>query len=189
MMPVEKSEDEYAQALTAYEAGSLEQARRSAQSILRKNPRHVPALILAGVAAAQLLELDAAIEAFDRALAIQPDNPRAQFNKAGVLLLQGDWARGLPLYESRWRFAERPTHGTVAPERTPWRGRESLAGKRILLRCEQGMGDTLQFCRYAPLVAERGASVVLETPRPLVSLLADLPGLTRLVVQGATPAV
>jgi hypothetical protein len=177
-------QDDYAEALGAYEAGSLQASRERVQVYLRKHPMHVPALVLAGVVAAQLLELEEALESFDRALAIQPDNPRAQFNKAGVLLMQGDWEHGLPLYESRWRLAELDRGGRPAPERAAWRGREPLAGKRILLRSEQGIGDTLQFCRYAPLLAERGASVVLEVERPLISLLADLAGIDRIVARG-----
>jgi hypothetical protein len=185
MMAAPTKDDEYAEALTAYEAGSLASARDRVRALLRKSPTHVAGLILEGVVAAQLCELDAALGSFDRALAIQPGNPRAQFNKSGVLLLKGDWTRGLPLYESRWRLGDLASTGRAAPERTPWRGHEPLAGKRILLRCEQGLGDTLQFCRYAPLIAERGASVVLEVQRPLVGLLADLPGITRIVAQGA----
>jgi hypothetical protein len=185
MIPAGIIEDDYAQALAAYETGSLEHAGQKAQAILRRNPRHVPALMLAGVVAAQRLELESAVESFDRALAIQPGNPRAQFNKACVLLLEGDWVQGLPLYESRWHLTEPAPDSSLIPVRTAWRGQELLAGKRILLRCEQGMGDTLQFCRYVPLIAARGASVVLEAQRPLMSLLADLPGLTRIVTQGA----
>jgi hypothetical protein len=64
-----------------------------------------------------------------------------------------------------------------------------LRGKTILLRAEQGLGDTLQFCRYVPLVAQLGARVILEVPAPLVSLLADLPDVSQLVVKGsALPA-
>lgn len=185
MRAVSTSEAEYAEALAAYEAGLLYPTRQRLRALLRQDPMHVPALILDGVVAAQLLELEAALESFDRVLAIQPDNPRALFNKGGVLLLRGDWAGGLPLYESRWRLDELVPHRPPPSGRSAWRGREPLAGKSILLRCEQGIGDTLQFCRYVPLVAERGASVVLEVQRPLVSLLADLPGLTRIVVQGA----
>jgi hypothetical protein len=185
MMPLPTREDEYTEALAAYEAGSLTQSGDRVQRLLRKSPTHVPALMLAGIVAAQRLELEAALESFDRVLAIEPDNPRARFNKAGVLLLQGNWAQGLPLYESRWRLAEFGSVRGAPSGRTLWHGCEPLAGKRILLRCEQGLGDTLQFCRYVPLLAERGASVVLEAQRPLVSLLADLPGITRIVCQGA----
>lgn len=178
------SHHDYAEALAAYEAGSLRAAGERVREFLCKHPTHVPGLVLAGVVAAQLLELEAALDSFDRALAIQPENPRAQFNKAGVLLLRGDWERGLPLYESRWGLAELGRGRPAGPDRTSWRGREPLVGKRILLRCEQGIGDTLQFSRYAPLVAECGASVVLEVQRSLISLLADLPGISRIAVQG-----
>jgi hypothetical protein len=185
MMPRPKNSDGYGSGLAAYEAGSLELARDRLAEFLRANPLHVPGLILAGVVAAQLLELDAALESFDRVLALQPDNPRAQFNKAAVLLMLGEWAQGLPLYEARWRLSELNSGQPPVPPRAAWRGREALTGRSILLRCEQGLGDTLQFCRYAALLAQRGATVLLEVQRPLVSLLADLPHITRIVVQGA----
>jgi len=185
--PADGLADAFAAALARYEAGELEGTQAILRPLLDSDPRHVPALMLSGIVAAQLLELDAALETFERVLAIQPENPRAQFNQSNVLLLRGDWDRGWPLYESRWRLAELAPAAQAAqagPVRLPWRGREPLAGKRILLRAEQGLGDTLQFCRYAPLVAARGARVVLEVQRPLVSLLADLPGIERIVTQG-----
>lgn len=179
--------DAYAAALAAYESGSLGYVRERLEALLRQEPDHVPALILAGIVAARLLQLDAALGAFDRALALAPDEPAARFNKAGVLLLQGDWVNGLRLYEARRRNApgaSRPGGDTRTPGKD-WLGAEPLDGKTLLLRCEQGLGDTLQFCRYAPVLAARGARVMLEVQRPLVTLLCDLPGITRILAQGA----
>ena len=65
-----------------------------------------------------------------------------------------------------------------------WRGDFPLAGKTILLHAEQGLGDTLHFARYVPMVARLGASIVLEVQKPLVPLLASLPGVTRILAQG-----
>jgi len=176
---------DYDAALASYEAGLADLTRDRLQAVLRRFPPSVPALLLAGVVEAQHLRLDAALGFFDRALALQPGNPRAQFNKAAVLLQRGEWEAGLPLYESRWALAEFRPVPPFPTGPTPWRGRELLAGKTILLRCEQGMGDTLQFCRYVPLLAARGAEVVLVAQRPLVTLLADLPGVTRIITDGA----
>ena len=174
----------FANALAEYERGRLERSRALLDEFLAKQPQHVPALILSGIVAGQRGDLDAALQAFDRALAIQPDNPRAHFNKSNILLLRGEWEQGWPEYEWRWQLAEFAPWKAVAPAGSPWLGEQALRGKSILLRCEQGFGDTLQFSRYVKPLAERGARVILEVQRPLVSLLADLEGLGQIVTQG-----
>jgi hypothetical protein len=176
--------DLFAHALAEYESGRLGQASASLAGLLERQPHHVPALILSGIVAGQRLELDAALRAFDRALAVQPDNPRAHFNKANILLLRGEWDRGWRHYERRLELAEIAPAWPDAPAPPLWLGAEPLNGKRILLRCEQGLGDTLQFCRYVKSIAAMGAHVILEAQRPLVSLLADLEGLGQIVTQG-----
>ncbi len=120
---------------------------------------------------------------FDKALAIQPEHAEAQWNKALALLMEGRLEEGWPLYESRWR-----QHG-VAQARRPftqplWMGQESLAGKTILLHAEQGLGDTLQFCRYAEPVHALGARVVLEVQKPLVGLVRTLRGVDAVIERG-----
>jgi hypothetical protein len=67
-----------------------------------------------------------------------------------------------------------------------WLGVESLDNKTILIYAEQGLGDTIQFCRYAPLVAQLGAKVILEVQRPLVKLLKSLEGITKIIARGDT---
>jgi hypothetical protein len=176
----------FSEALLCYERGQLWQACAGLDAVIREDPRHVAAWILSGVIAGQRRELDAALRAFDRALAIDPQNASAHFNKANILLLRGEWERGWPHYEWRWRVPE------LAAERrsesdgpTLWLGAEGLAGKSILLRGEQGLGDTLQFCRYVKCVSGLGARVILEAQRPLVSLLADLEGVSQILTQGS----
>jgi tetratricopeptide (TPR) repeat protein len=155
-------------------------------AVLAADPRHVPALILWGVIAGQYRELDEALHALDRALAIEPKNASAHFNKANILLLRGEWREGWRHYEWRFRIPELAA-AAAAPPAPLWLGAESLSGKTILLRCEQGLGDTLQFCRYVKLAADMGARVILEAQRPLVSLLADLEGVAQVITQGASP--
>jgi tetratricopeptide (TPR) repeat protein len=124
--------------------------------------------------------LDAAIASYDRALAIKPDHVEAHCNKAVALLLKGDLEQGW--IEYAWRRKRQ------APLPQPlWDGAESIAGKTILLHCEQGYGDTLLFCRYAKWVAARGAEVVLDVQRPLQALMTGLDGVSRVVAQGDTP--
>jgi len=185
MRPGKNVELLFADALAEYESGRFDRAWAILQEVLATQPRHVPALILLGIIAGQWCKLDTALQAFDRALEIHPDNPRAHFNKANILLLRGEWERGWPHYEYRRQLADLAMTWPDAPAPPLWLGAEPLSGKRILLRCEQGLGDTLQFCRYVTAIAAKGAHVILEAQRPLVSLLADLEGLGQIVTQGS----
>jgi hypothetical protein len=98
------------------------------------------------------------------------------------LLLAGELTEGWAQYEWRWRLKKQLKH--VRPFKQPlWAGEET-GGRVLLLHAEQGFGDTLQFCRYAPLVAARGHRVILEVQRPLAPLLTDLPGVERVISHG-----
>ncbi len=113
-----------------------------------------------------------------KALHQRPDNAEATVNLAMVLLLTGRFEEGWPAYESRLALARDPMPD---PPIAPWTGQESIAGRTILLRAEQGLGDTLQFCRYASLLADQGALVVLEAQKPLVRLLSSLRGVAAVI--------
>jgi tetratricopeptide (TPR) repeat protein len=165
--------------------GRLREALDGYERAVSIKPDYVEALCnLAGVHS-DLQDYDAALYSLERALASDPRNATVQCNKAFTLLLRGDFGRGWPLYE--WRRKLVPHTGGAADrlDRPLWLGEESLAGKTILLRSEQGLGDTLQFCRYAKPVSERGARVILEAQAPLMNLLADLSGVSQLVTQGS----
>jgi tetratricopeptide (TPR) repeat protein len=136
-----------------------------------------------GVAFKDLKQLDAAIGAFDAAIALEPDHAAAQWNKALVLLLRGDFAAGFELYE--WRWKNRNLNAAPRPFARPlWLGEEPLEGKTILLYAEQGLGDTIQFCRYASLLARAGAQVIFHVPPPLVGLLKSLEGASQVLAEG-----
>src|SRR3546814_12109031 len=98
-------------------------------------------------------------------------------------LLTGVFASGWENYEWRWRPSPSapPPRTFYAPQ---WMG-EDLAGRTVLLHAEQGFGNTLQFCRYAPLIAARGGRVVLECQPPLTRLLTSLAGTAEIVARGA----
>ena len=141
--------------------------------------------------AAALRRLDRpheALESAQAALALAPDFAHARFVEAVARLTLGDFAAGWLAYESRWQI------GWLASQRRDfaaplWLGAESLDGKTILLHAEQGLGDTIQFARYAPLLAARGATVILEVQRELVRLLSDLRGAAAVVArQSSLPA-
>jgi tetratricopeptide (TPR) repeat protein len=132
-----------------------------------------------GVLLMELHRLDESLASFGEAIARDPGLIEAHVNRAMAHLLAGDYERGWPEYEWRHnipdRLAERHARGLVT---RPWLGDEDVAGRRILLRGEQGLGDCLQFCRYAKLVAAAGATVFLEVPQELKSLLGNLEGVT-----------
>ncbi|HUO23429.1 MAG TPA: tetratricopeptide repeat protein [Caulobacteraceae bacterium] len=131
------------------------------------------ALVQYAAALEGLMRLDDALACYDRALDIAPDHAEARFNKSLLLLLTGRFEEGWPLYESRLAHAE--TAAYVASRSLPgpaWTGETPLAGKTLFAYWEQGFGDTLQFCRYASVAADRGARVILSVQNDLKDLLA-----------------
>jgi tetratricopeptide (TPR) repeat protein/glycosyltransferase involved in cell wall biosynthesis len=131
-------------------------------------------------------DLQTAIAYYNRAVAIDPDFAEAHWNKALTLLLGGDLAQGFAEYEWRWRV-KLPTFAAMRPFSRPcWDG-SPLNGKTILLHAEQGMGDIIQFIRYAPLVASMGGDVIAECHPPLLNLLKHVSGIRQLVPYGSNP--
>jgi hypothetical protein len=111
------------------------------------------------------------------------ENAAAHWEAGLLALLGGDFAAGWQGYEWRFKVGEVASAPRDFPQ-PQWRGDVPLAGRTILLHAEQGFGDTIQFVRYAPLVAARGATVVLEVQRPLATLLHGIAGVSRLVCRG-----
>ena len=156
----------------------LEEALGCLDEILAMQPGHVEAHSNRGAVLQELRRLDEAIAAYDRALEIQPDFAGARFNKALALLLTGRFEEGWPLYESR------VAQGMLPLSIPAWRGGEDIRGRTVLIHAEQGLGDTLQFCRYAALVKARGARVVLRAPAALAGLVSTLEGVDAVVTEG-----
>ena len=122
-------------------------------------------------------DLDAAISAYERALKLRPGFPSARWNLGLTLLLKGDYPRGWDEYEARWDVARLPRdRGLAKPE---WDGHD-LNGKRILLHCEQGLGDTIQFIRYAPIVRKMGGHIFALVQPTLQRLLEGQLGIEKL---------
>lgn len=135
----------------------------------------------------QLGEFEKAIESYDQALALVPNYPEAQWNRAALALLLGDYAKGWQLFESRWAVK---AHGMQyrTPSGVRWTGSESLANKRILVFAEQGLGDTIQFCRYVLSLQKLGADVVLQVPTVLKGTLQTLSPSLSVIDESETPA-
>lgn len=135
-----------------------------------------------GLALAELGRLTDAEVACRDALTAREDYPEAAVNLGMILLMQGKLAEGWPWYEARWRVPPLASQAQL-PAETRWTGTEPVEGKTILLLAEQGFGDVLQFCRYAPLVSELGGRVILAVPDALRRLMATLQGVSRVVSQ------
>lgn len=135
-----------------------------------------------------LFRWDEAIASYDAAIAIRRDHAEAQFNRALLSLFLGDFATGWRAFEWRWASAERLRIGALRNFEQPlWLGAQPLAGKRLFIHSEQGLGDTIQFSRYASACAARGATVILEAQGPLLDVLTTLEGPAQLIAKGETP--
>ena len=123
----------------------------------------------------------AAAELYQRSLQLRPNFAPAQFSYSVLLLLLGQFSQGWPGYESRWESNDIKLPNFPQPR---WQG-EDLTGKTILLHAEQGFGDTIQFVRYATLLAGQGATVLVGCPPQLQRLLATVPGVDRTISDGS----
>jgi tetratricopeptide (TPR) repeat protein len=162
----------YAEALTANDA------------VLGAAPEHLGALLNRGRALQQLNRLDEAIASYDKAIALRKEYADAHFNTAQALLTRGDYHRGFAEYEWRWKRSGMPAQKSRG--RPLWLAEYPLERKTILLHAEQGLGDTIQFARYVPLIAAGGTKVVLEVQPELKSLMAGLTGAAMVIARGET---
>jgi predicted O-linked N-acetylglucosamine transferase (SPINDLY family)/ADP-heptose:LPS heptosyltransferase len=160
----------------------LQEAADSYARALALQANNAEAAFNRGVALQDSGLLNEAIAGFDQAIAIKPDYINAHWNKSLCYLLQGDFANGWHGYE--WREQLRDYHRVF--EQPVWHGQQPLQGKTILLHVEQGLGDTLQFCRYVPLVKALGATVILEVQPALKQLLTSLQDVDVLLQEGET---
>lgn len=149
---------------------------------LALDPAQADALSTRAIALKDLGRMADALAGQERADRLSGGAPEIRYSLALTRLLAGDLPGGFAAYEVRWRVRAFPTppRGLAEPL---WRG-EPIAGRTILLHEEQGRGDTIQFARYAPLVAARGARVVLEVGADLVRLMRSLPGVARVMARG-----
>lgn len=167
--------------LLLQERDHLEEAAEVYEQLLERKPDHTESINNLGNVLLALGQPEEAMDAYWRALTIDPVFAEARWNIAIVQLLLGKYKQGWRGYE--WRFRQK--HFVPRPFDQPrWDGR-ALDGRRILLHAEQGLGDTLQFIRYAAAVKALDAEVIVECQAPLVELLASVPGVDALVPRGA----
>jgi tetratricopeptide (TPR) repeat protein len=166
-----------------HELKRFDEALASYDRALELQPDNAEALTNRGVSLHDLKRFDEALASYRRAIAVRPDHAEAHYREAMCRLLNGDYQRGWR--EQEWRWQSRPLRNARRKfAQRLWLGAEPLAGKTILLHAEQGFGDTIQFCRYVPLVAERAGRVIVEVQKPLRALVSTLPGAAQIVSRG-----
>jgi len=169
-------------AIVLRELNRPEAALDSCQRALALDPDYVDALCNRGNILQDMKRFADALESYASALRVDPAHAESHWNEALCRLLTGDFDRGWEKYEWRWKTAQRESVRDFA--QPLWLGGDSLAGKTIFLHAEQGLGDTIQFCRYAKMLAACGANVVLEVQKPLKVLLGTVEGVSRLLARG-----
>jgi Flp pilus assembly protein TadD len=162
------------------ERGKTEEAEACCREAIRLKPDYANSHAGRGVALAEWGRTAEAEIEYNEALRLDPNLADAHWDRALLWLKAGDYERGWTELEWRWRREGWTLPAFVQPM---WDG-SPLEGRTILLWAEQGLGDTLQFVRYAPLVQARGGVVVLECQPALVRLLADCPGVDRVLPRG-----
>ena len=150
-------------------------------------PDYIDAYYNHAVCLESLNRFEEAIASYKQAIMIKPDYAVAHWNLSLSQLLLGNFQEGWLEYEWRWTYYEETKQlaGFRIFDQPLWLGEESVKDKTILIYAEQGLGDTIQFCRYIPLVSALGAKIILEVQRPLLNLLRNLEGVTQLIGSGS----
>jgi tetratricopeptide (TPR) repeat protein len=165
------AEAHYNRAIACVARGFLEEAVAGYDQAISLNPNYLEALNNRAAALVELGRHEEALASYQDLVARWPDDAGTQMNEGILRLLMGDYRRGWEKYE--WRRKR-----GVAAEREfsppSWSGEGDLTGKVVLLQGEQGLGDVIQFCRYAPLIAKRAAKVILAVPPSLKSLVGNV---------------
>ncbi|TAF01407.1 MAG: tetratricopeptide repeat protein [Oscillatoriales cyanobacterium] len=163
-------------------AGKIEQAISSFELAISLQPNYVEALTNLGSAVELLGDVNRAISYYNQALALDPNCVKAHFNLGLVLLLTGDLPRGLAEYEWRWHTDQAKKLQRLNFDKPVWEGSD-LNGQTILLRCEQGLGDAIQFVRYAAIVRQKGGKVIISCYQELKRLFKQIPGIEQVAVR------
>jgi tetratricopeptide (TPR) repeat protein len=165
------------------ELGRLDEALADYDRAIALKPDYVHAHGNRGICLDDLARPDEAEASYARALALDPDHGDSHWNRGVNRLRAGELRTGW--IESEWRWKARSLGPkSRAFDRPLWLGKEPIDGKTLLVHGEQGLGDAIQFCRYIPLLAARGASVILELDGALQDLLSRVPGVARCIARG-----
>jgi tetratricopeptide (TPR) repeat protein len=169
--------------VTLHELRRFEEALESYDRALAVQPDYAEAFVDRGGTLREQKRFEEALASYARAIALRPDYVEAHANEGMCRMQIGDFDRGWPKLERGWIAARQRNvkHSFSQPQLF---GANELEGKTVLLHAEQGFGDMIQFCRYVPRVAERGARVILEVYETLRELMGTLPGVAQIVSTG-----
>lgn len=165
--------------------GKYEQAVGDLEIVLTLNPNAIAHFNYANLLS-HMGHFDRALIEYDAAIWLDPKNENFFTNKCHLLLKMGHFEAGWKLYERRWRrknLALKKRHFDK-PKLTQQSLLQDVKGKRIFLHWEQGFGDTIQFCRFASVLSNLGAEIILEVQEPLFELMKSLCGVTNLISNG-----
>jgi tetratricopeptide (TPR) repeat protein len=165
--------------------GRFDEALENYDRAITLKPDYVGAHSNRGNCLDEMGRYDEALSSYKDALALQPDHADAHWNTAVNRLRAGDLKTGWIEHEWRWKIRSFQV-GHRHFKQPLWIGAEPIDGKVLLLHNEQGLGDALQFCRYVPLIAARGAHVILEIDGPLKELLSGLAGVSHCISKAET---
>jgi tetratricopeptide (TPR) repeat protein len=172
----------YNRGVSLFSLGHYAEAVAAYDRALSIGADHVKAWNNRALALQALNRHDEALASYAKALELQKDYADAHFNQALALLTVGEFRRGFQKYEWRWRRSGMPAGRGYG--RPLWLGEYPLERRTILLHAEQGLGDTIQFARYVPMLARAGAKVVLEVQPQLKALLGQIEGAATVVARG-----
>jgi FKBP-type peptidyl-prolyl cis-trans isomerase 2 len=163
------------------EKGQTDEAISCYEKAIEIRPDYADAYYNLGNAFVSKGEFDEAIQSYKKTIDIAPDHAEAHWNIALINLLLGNFEKGWKGYEWRWKLKDIIVKRDFS--QPLWDGTD-IKDRTILLHAEQGFGDTIQFIRYAPLVAQRGAKVIVECQKELVRLLKNVVGIHRIIAHG-----
>ncbi len=162
------------------ECGRLNEAIESCRQAIALRPDMAEAYNNMGLLLRALGHYIEAIENFEKAIELNPDYANAHWNYSLALLASERFTEGWKEYQWRRKTDMEAILDSQRREPSTWDG-SSFEGKKLLIRYEQGMGDNIQFVRYAPMVKARGGTVIFETLKPLLGILKDFEGIDELV--------
>jgi lipoprotein NlpI len=136
-------------------------------------PKYYQAFNNRGSAYRELANFEMALADFETSTNLKSDFADGYWNQSLIHLMNGEYQKAWPLYEHRWKSKHFPSEKRNFNEPL-WLGNQSIDRKKILIHSEQGLGDTIQFCRYLKLLIQKKCEIFIEVEKPLVSILRCL---------------